>query len=122
MSRIREIFETLALPMGASADGGKIAVGLTVAMARAERAISDEVEAYLHDNGDKKAGARTLPRRLPPCPESVSRETVTDRTGEPHANEGENSRQHRLLELLGSAKVRMMKTDPRPESRRVRRG
>ncbi|RSM84958.1 hypothetical protein DMH04_19055 [Kibdelosporangium aridum] len=59
MSRIREIFETLTRgPLGASADGGKIGVGLAAAMAQAERGLSDEVETYLRDN-DKKADART---------------------------------------------------------------
>ncbi|MFC0106718.1 hypothetical protein [Kibdelosporangium aridum] len=60
MSRIREIFEILARgPLGASADGGKIGVGLTAAMARAERGLSDEVETYLRDSDTKKADAKT---------------------------------------------------------------
>lgn len=59
MSRIREIFEILARgPLGASADGGKIGVGLTAAMARAEQGLSAEVETYLRDN--KKADAKTV--------------------------------------------------------------
>ncbi|CAM3707263.1 hypothetical protein KIPE111705_21295 [Kibdelosporangium persicum] len=60
MSRIREIFETLTRgPLGASADGGMIGVGLTAAMARAERGLSDEVETYLRDSDTKKADAKT---------------------------------------------------------------
>ncbi|MCE7002781.1 hypothetical protein LWC34_08045 [Kibdelosporangium philippinense] len=59
MSRIREIFETLASgPLGASADGGKLGVGLTAAMARAERDLSVEVETYLRDT--KKADAKAV--------------------------------------------------------------
>jgi hypothetical protein len=58
MSRIREIFEALNRgPLGASADGGKIGVGLTAAMARAEQGLSVEVETYLRDS--KKADAKT---------------------------------------------------------------
>jgi hypothetical protein len=60
MSRIREIFETLTRgPLGASADGGMIGVGLTAAMARAERGLSDEVETYLRDSDTKKTDAKT---------------------------------------------------------------
>ncbi|ALG11188.1 hypothetical protein [Kibdelosporangium phytohabitans] len=61
MSRIREIFETLARgPLGASADGGTMGVGLMAAMARAERGLSEEVETYLRGSNDtEKADAET---------------------------------------------------------------
>ena len=54
--RIREIFETLARPLGASADGGKIGVGLSAAMARAERGLSDEVEHFLREKRADASG------------------------------------------------------------------
>ncbi|ONI86544.1 hypothetical protein ALI144C_11660 [Actinosynnema sp. ALI-1.44] len=58
MSRIREIFETLTRgPLGASADGGRMGVGLSAAMARSERGLSDEVESYLRGSDAKKADA-----------------------------------------------------------------
>nr|WP_042195967.1 hypothetical protein [Kibdelosporangium sp. MJ126-NF4]CEL22328.1 hypothetical protein [Kibdelosporangium sp. MJ126-NF4]CTQ89183.1 hypothetical protein [Kibdelosporangium sp. MJ126-NF4] len=62
MSRIREIFEALTRgPLGASADGGRMGVGLSAAMAQSERGLSDEVETYLRDTGPtKKADAETV--------------------------------------------------------------
>jgi hypothetical protein len=58
MSRIREIFETLTRgPLGAGADGGRMGVGLSAAMAQAERGVSDEVETYLRDTEDPKEAA-----------------------------------------------------------------
>jgi hypothetical protein len=57
MRSFREIFETLTRgPLGASADGGMLGVGLTAALARAEKGLSGEVELYLRDN---KADAKT---------------------------------------------------------------
>lgn len=57
MRSFREIIQSLTQgPLGASADGGKIGVGLASAMARAEKGLSGEVELYLRDN---KADAKT---------------------------------------------------------------
>ncbi|MET0132719.1 MAG: hypothetical protein ABW215_03910 [Kibdelosporangium sp.] len=60
MRNFREIFESLASgPLGASADGGRIGVGLSAAMARAQQGLSDQVESYLRDNNSNKADAKT---------------------------------------------------------------